>query len=121
MKRTVLLAQINPGLQIVGTLAPIYPGVAYSSTLTARGGVKGTYKFTVDGTLPTGITATDNGNGTLTFAGTTTTTGDFPFTVTLGNSGQYQVRESFTLSVHALTLQLVQTAIVYKGVALTSG
>lgn len=123
MKRTVLLAQINPGLQIIGTPPTVFPGVPFSFTFTSRGGVAGTYRFTQTGTLPTGLSFTDNGDGSATLAGTVALAdaGDYPITVTLGNSGQFAVAEDFTLTVPALTLQLVQTGVIYKGVALTAG
>jgi hypothetical protein len=188
--RTILLCQINPGLQIVGTPPTIFPGIAYSTTLTAKGGVAGTYKFRIfQGSLPAGVTFTDNGNGTATIAGTTlkatctasitattmTVTamssgtlavgqnvsgvnvtagtvitalgtgvggtgtytvspsqsaasntvntdeyGAYPITVMLSNSGQTAVLAQYTLIVPALYLHLVQSAPIYRGVALTA-
>jgi hypothetical protein len=188
--RTILLCQINPGLQIVGTPPTIYPGIAYSYNLQAKGGVAGTYKFRIfQGSLPAGITFTDNGNGTATIAGTTlkasftasisTTTltvtavgsgtlavgqnvngagipsgtvitalgtgtggngtytinnsltvaseamttdefGSYPITVMLSNSGQTAVLANYTLNVPALYLHLLQTAPIYRNVALTA-
>jgi protocatechuate 3,4-dioxygenase beta subunit len=51
------------------------------------------------GALPTGITFGDNGDGTATLAGTTTTAGTFPITFTAKNS-QSSVKQTFTLTVN---------------------
>jgi hypothetical protein len=119
--RTVVLCQINPGLQIIGTPPPIYPGVVYSFVFQSRGGVAGSYKFVETGALPTGITFTDNGNGTATLAGTTTATGTYPITVQLSNTGQLAVQQDYLLDVPALVLHLVQNGLIYRNVALAAG
>ena len=53
-------------------------------------------------TLPTGITFTDNGNGTATLSGTPAagTAGVYPFTITATNSTAPHAAEAFTLTVY---------------------
>ena len=67
----ILLFTINPGLEIVGQLPAGQVGEAYTATLSVRGGLS-PYQMAVVSTLPDGLTATDNGDGTLTIAGTPT-------------------------------------------------
>jgi hypothetical protein len=76
----VILVTINPGLEIVGLLPTGRVGDAYSYTLSVRGGVS-PYTMAVTSTLPDGLTATDNGDGTLTIAGTPSV--EFAGTVTV--------------------------------------
>lgn len=54
--------------------------------------------LTSSGTLPSGVTFTDNGNGTATLAGTPTNAGTFPLTFTATNVGGAPT-QSFTLTV----------------------
>lgn len=77
---TILLFTVNPGLEIVGQLPAGTVGDSYSATVSVRGGLS-PYTLTVVSALPDGLTATDNGNGTLTIAGTPTET--FAGTVTI--------------------------------------
>ncbi len=77
---TILLFTINPGLEIVGQLPAGTVDDSYSATVSVRGGLS-PYTLTVVSSLPDGLTATDNGNGTLTIAGTPTET--FAGTVTI--------------------------------------
>ncbi len=67
----MILVTINPGLEIVGQLPTGRVGDAYSYTLSVRGGVS-PYTMAVTSALPDGLTSTDNGDGTLTIAGTPT-------------------------------------------------
>lgn len=66
---TVVLLTINPGLEIYGQLPGGTVGAAYSATVGARGGVPA-YTLSALSALPAGLAATDNGDGTLTIAGT---------------------------------------------------
>lgn len=68
---SILLFTINPGLEIVGLLPVGIIGEAYTATLTVRGGLE-PYQIAVISALPGGLTDTDNGDGTLTIAGTPT-------------------------------------------------
>ena len=51
------------------------------------------------GTLPTGVTFTDNGNGTATLAGTATQGGNFPLVITANNGVGTAATQNFALSV----------------------
>ncbi|HLX87848.1 MAG TPA: Ig domain-containing protein, partial [Acidimicrobiales bacterium] len=57
------------------------------------------------GTLPTGVTLTDNGNGTATLAGTpaTGTHGSYPITLSANNGVGTAATQSFTLTVNAVS------------------
>lgn len=68
-------------------------------TVTTTGG-NPTPVLTKTGALPSGITFTDNGNGTATIAGTSgfTTVGSYPITITATNSAGAPT-QSFTLTI----------------------
>jgi large repetitive protein len=53
------------------------------------------------GSLPPGMTFTDNGDGTATLGGTPTTGGSFPFTITASNGVLPNATQSFTATVNA--------------------
>ena len=57
--------------------------------------------FTVTGALPGTVAITDNLDGTATLAGTPTTPGDYPLTITAGNGILPDASQSFTLTVDA--------------------
>ncbi|HET6931490.1 MAG TPA: putative Ig domain-containing protein [Candidatus Acidoferrum sp.] len=58
-----------------------------------------TAALTETGSLPSGVTFVDNGNGTATLAGTATTSGSFPFTITANNGVGTAATQNFTLTV----------------------
>jgi hypothetical protein len=60
-----------------------------------------TAAITESGTLPSGVTFTDNGNGTATLAGTAAagTAGSYPFTINAANGVSPAASQSFTLTV----------------------
>jgi hypothetical protein len=60
-------------------------GASFNQTFTQTGGI-GPVTFNTASTLPTGMTFTDNGNGTATLSGTPTQTGTFPISVTVTDS-----------------------------------
>ena len=72
-------------------------GAAFSFTVTATG--EPAPALTETGALPTGISFTDNGNGTATIAGTAQSSsgGSFPIQITATN-GTGSVSQSFTLT-----------------------
>jgi hypothetical protein len=74
-------------------------GSAGSFTVTTSGSP--TPALTETGSLPTGVTFTDNGNGTATLAGTAPTGGSYPFTITASNGISPAASQSFTLTVDA--------------------
>ena len=101
---TILLFTINPGLEIVGLLPSGVVDSAYSASVTVRGGLE-PYTIAVVSTLPAGLTATDNGDGTLTIAGTPTVA--FSGTVTI------QARDGLqTLVQRTLGLTIVAAPVV---------
>ena len=93
---------------LVGTAAPAFTS-ANSTTFFA-----GTFgSFTIvstaapvaalseTGTLPSGVTFTDNGNGTATVSGNSTASGTFPLTITASNGVTPDATQALTLLVQA--------------------
>jgi hypothetical protein len=76
-------------------------GSAGTFTVTTTG--IPTPSLTETGTLPGGVTFTDNGNGTATVAGTPTATGTFPLTLAAQNGYGNGASQSFTLKVNSAT------------------
>jgi hypothetical protein len=76
-------------------------GTPGTSTVTTTGSP--TAVITESGTLPSGVTLTDNGDGTATLAGTPATgsKGSYPITITAANGGSPNATQSFTLTVNA--------------------
>jgi hypothetical protein len=74
-------------------------GASGSFTVTATG--VPTPTITLGGTLPSGITFSDNGNGTATLAGTPAsgTAGIYPLTFTASNGVLPNATQNFTLTV----------------------
>lgn len=119
MTRTVLLASISAGLTISGTVQAITATQAYSTTLTASGGAGG-YKFAIAGSLPLGVTFTDNSNGTATIAGTAPSGsgGTYPVTVSVSDSARNYRTITYNLVVNELPLTLTgQATHVTSGLA----
>ncbi len=87
------------------------PAITSATSTTFTVGTAGTFSVTTTGfpvpsltktgTLPSGVTFTDNGNGTATLAGTpaTGTGGSYPFTITAQNGIGTNATQSFTLTV----------------------
>ena len=82
----------------VGTTFTV--GQAGTFTVTTSGVPNSTLSET--GALPSGVTFTDNGDGTATLAGTPTprSSGTYPFTITATNSVSPAATQSFTLTVN---------------------
>ncbi|MCU1589917.1 MAG: hypothetical protein JWP11_1173 [Frankiales bacterium] len=78
-------------------------GSAGTFTVTTTAGYPATTTVSKTGALPTGVTFTDNGNGTGTLAGTpaAATGGSYPLTLTAAN-GTTPAQQSFTLTVTQL-------------------
>jgi hypothetical protein len=57
--------------------------------------------ITKTGTLPAGVSFTDNHNGTATIAGTPTVAGAFTITITASNGASTNATQTFTLTVNA--------------------
>jgi hypothetical protein len=74
-------------------------GSAGSFTVTTTG--EPTAAVSESGALPSGVTLTDNGDGTATLAGTPTAQGTYPITITATNGVSPDASQSFTLTVDA--------------------
>jgi large repetitive protein len=93
------------------TISPVAPVITSASTTTFTAGQAGSFTVTTtgypapalteSGSLPGGVTFTDNGNGTGSLAGTPTTSGSYPITITATNSGG-GAPQSFVLNVTAV-------------------
>ncbi len=87
-----------PAITSTGS-ATLTAGTAGSFTVTTSGDPAAA--ITESGTLPSGVTFTDNGDGTATLAGTPAagTGGTYPLTVTASNGVSPDATQSFTLTV----------------------
>ena len=73
---------------------------AESFTVTTSGYPTGaSMLITETGSLPSGVTFIDNGDGTATLSGTATASGDFPITITASNGIAPDATQNFTLTV----------------------
>ena len=103
------------------------PGITSRRAATFTVGQAGTFTVTSTGvpnatlsekgTLPSGVTFTDNGDGTATLAGTPTTGGTYPFTITATNGVSPDATQNFTLRVNAAACQITSS----KGTTFTVG
>ncbi len=85
------------------------PAITSTSSTTFSSGVSGSFRVTTTGnptpalsetgSLPAGVTFTDNGNGTASLSGTPTSSGSFPITFTASNGVGSPANQSFTLTV----------------------
>lgn len=97
----------------VGASPPEAPAITSAGSTTFVEGSAGTFTVTttgfptpsigVTGALPSGVTFTDNGDGTATLAGTPAagTAGTFPVTFTAANGVPPDATQNFTLTVNA--------------------
>ena len=85
---------------ISASTATLTLGIAGTFTVTATG--TPTPTLTKTGTLPSGVTFVDNGNGTATLSGTPAagTAGNYPITITATNGVGSPANQSFTLTVN---------------------
>ena len=74
-------------------------GSAGSFTVTTTG--EPTAAISESGPLPSGVSLTDNGDGTATLAGVPTDQGTYPITITAANGQSPNATQSFTLTVDA--------------------
>jgi VCBS repeat-containing protein len=87
---------ITPASLPVGTFNAVYSQVITASAGTAP------YTITKTGTLPTGMTFIDNGNGTATLSGTPTQSGSFPLTVNVTDAGACPGTKNYTLVINPI-------------------
>ena len=87
------------------------PSITSAASTTFTAGTAGTFKITTAGTpiagitaigaLPSGVTLTDNGNGTATLASTAAAAaGTYPFTINASNGVGTAATQPFTLTIH---------------------
>jgi hypothetical protein len=82
-----------------GSSASFTKGSAGTFTVTSTG--VPTAALSETGSLPSGVTFTDNGDGTATLAGNPGAAGTFPITIHATNGVSPDASQSFTLTVHA--------------------
>jgi hypothetical protein len=102
--------------------APTAPAITSGGSTTFTAGTVGSFSVTTagnptaaiteSGTLPSGVTFTDNGNGTATLAGTPASgaSGSYPITITAANGVGSNATQSFTLTVNPATAPPVITS-----------
>ena len=105
------------------------PAITSAAATTFTTGVSGTFMVTTtgfpipalteSGALPSGVTFTDNKNGTATLSGTTTAAGTYPLTFTAANGVLPNAPQSFTLTVNQATQGLVAAYAFNEGTGTT--
>jgi hypothetical protein len=102
----------SPAMQSFTLTVDEAPSITSGDSVTFAAGSAGTFTVTTGGypkaslsetgTLPSGVTFTDNGDGTATLAGTPAagTGGSYPITITAGNGVGPDATQSFTLTVN---------------------
>jgi hypothetical protein len=114
-----LVAGILPGVALAATA----PTITSAASTTFTVGVAGTFTVTTTGVptptitrggvaLPSGVTFTDNGDGTGTLAGTpaSATNGSYAITFTAANGTLPDVTQNFTLTVALGTVPTITSA-----------
>ena len=112
-----LTENLAPTITSAGSATSIV-GAPFSFTVSTTG--EPAPALTESGSLPNGLTFTDNGNGTATIAGTTTTGtgGSYPITITATNATSPAATQTFTLTnAEAPTITSASTATFSTGVA----
>ena len=87
----------------------VLAGIPGSFAVTATG--IPTPALSENGTLPSGVTFLDNGNGTATLSGTATQAGTFGITITANNAVPPNFNQSFTLTVNQATPSIAVTSV----------
>lgn len=104
------------------------PAITSANSITFTANTVGTFNVTTSGfptpsiaesgSLPTGVTFVDNGNGTGTLSGTPTATGSYPITFTPSNGVGSPTTQNFTLTVgQAPSIGSVKSATFTVGTA----
>jgi hypothetical protein len=106
-----LLGVQQPNIAVTPSTVPAGTvGAAYSQTITASGGTS-PYTYSVNGSLPAGLTLSSAGSLT----GTPTAGGNFSITVTAEDSstgtGPYTGKQPYTLTVHAPTIAVTPSTL----------
>jgi hypothetical protein len=97
------LTVLAPPIITSANHATFSEGSAGSFTVTTTAGNPATTTITSTGTLPTGVSFTDNGDGTATIAGTPSlgSQGVYTITITAANGVTPDATQTFTLTVNA--------------------
>lgn len=93
------------------------PAITSANATTFTGGSAGSFTVTATGlptpalsyagALPSGVTFTDNGNGTATLAGTTDAAGSYSFTINATNRVPPDATQEFTLTVSSAKAAMI--------------
>jgi Concanavalin A-like lectin/glucanases superfamily/Phage head-tail joining protein len=129
-KTALTPAQITAHYAARTWVPPIAPIITSAAGATFTVGTSGTFTVTtsgglpmalsVDGSLPTGVTFVDQGNGTGTLSGTATTTGTASLAVLATNSAGADV-QAFTLTVVGLPVSTWYCALQPAGAQVADG
>jgi Putative Ig domain len=103
VQQTLTVTIQQPPAITSGSSATFTVGTAGTFSVTTTGSP--TAAITESGSLPSGVTFTDNGNGTATLSGTPAagTSGSYPITITAGNGVSPNASQNFTLTVNPAT------------------
>jgi hypothetical protein len=98
----------SPTAPVITTTCPttVYQGSPYTCPVTATGFP--TPSLSASG-APSGISFTDNGNGTGSLGGSPTESGSFPVTITASNGVGVPATQAFTLTVDPSTAPVITT------------
>ena len=115
-------ADATQSFTLVVNAVPTAPAITSGASTTFTVGTAGTFPvmttgsptaaISATGTLPSGVTLVDNGNGTATLAGTPAagSQGNYPITITAANGVLPNATQNFTLTVNPATAAPVVTS-----------
>lgn len=106
---------VNEAPKVTSATSTIFlSGTAGTFTVTTSGfPTAASMVLSETGALPSGVTFTDNRNGTATIAGTSTATGDYPITIGASNGIAPAASQNFTLHVYAAPLITSASSIAF--------
>lgn len=100
---------------LTGPLRTCCNNVAYSSTMVASGGVPGDFRWSVSGSLPTGLVAIPIGHNGLRIQGIPITNGNYTFTVRATDAAGNYMGKVITIKVWGITDTVLPDA--FTGIA----
>ena len=113
-----VLTVLTPPVFISACSTAAFQTVTYICTVTAQG--TPTPSLSASGE-PSGISFTDNGNGTGSLSGDPTQAGSFPITITASNGVSPDATQSFTLTVTAPSAPAITTQPTNQTVSVDTG
>jgi len=116
--QTFTLKVVTPPLITSASSATFTKSTVSSFTITTSGYPVPT--ISISGTLPAGITFTDNHNGTANLAGTPTATGTYTLTITAQNGVAPNATQTFTLKVIASPLITSASSVTFTKSSVSS-